>query len=90
MIQDARRFVPSLAGAEWVRSLYEVKTLLLKNESDDGRPILYQRRPPESRVVSVMGGKIDNIYDLFDLVKTTDAAFAYADDRYVRTGESGA
>jgi glycine/D-amino acid oxidase-like deaminating enzyme len=86
MVQDARRFVPSLADAEWVRSLYEVKTLLLKNESDDGRPILYQRRPSGSRVISVMGGKIDNIYDLFDLVKTTEPAFAYADDRYVRSG----
>jgi hypothetical protein len=34
-----------------------------------------------------MGGKIDNIYDLFDLVKTTDEAFACADDRHVYTGE---
>lgn len=89
MVQDARRFVPSLVDAEWVSSLHEVKTLLLKNESDDGRPILYQRRPSKSPVVSVMGGKIDNIYDLFDLVKTTDPAFAAADDRYVRSGESG-
>lgn len=90
MIQDARRFVPGLGGAEWVRSMYEVKTLLLKNETDDGRPILYQRRPRESRLVSVLGGKIDNIYDLFDLVKRTDAAFARADDRYVRSGGRGA
>jgi glycine/D-amino acid oxidase-like deaminating enzyme len=87
MIQDARRFVPSLGGMEWVRSMYEVKTLLVKNESDDGRPILYHRRPSDSRLVSVMGGKIDNIYDLFDLVKTTDEAFACADDRHVYTGE---
>ena len=88
MSQDARRFVPILAGMEWVHSLYEVKTLLQKNEFDDGRPILYQRRPSDSRLVSVMGGKIDNIYDLFDLVKTTEAAFSRADDRYVRSGES--
>lgn len=83
MVQDAQRFVPCLVSTKWIRSMYEVKTLLLKNEIDDGRPILYQRSPPESRLVSVVGGKIDNIYDLFELVKTTDSAFASADDRYV-------
>ena len=87
MIQDARRFVPSLGGTKWIRSMYDVKTLLLKNEFDDGRPILYQRRPADCRLVSVLGGKIDNIYDLFELVRTTDAAFFSADDRYVCSRE---
>lgn len=83
MIQDSRRYVPSLAGAEWKRSLYDVKTVLTKNERDDGRPILYQRKPSDSRVISILGGKIDNVYDLFDLVQMTEPEFAGATDRLV-------
>lgn len=83
MILDARRYVPCLAEARWRRSLFEVKTVLVKNEKDDGRPILYQRRPEDSRIISIMGGKIDNIYDLFDLVRATGAEWAGADARHL-------
>lgn len=81
MIIDASRYMPSLANARHVRSLYEIKTVLTRNESDDGRPILYQRRPASSRVISVLGGKIDNVYDLFALVRCADPRWAGADDR---------
>ena len=83
MVLDGRRYVPCLTETKWKESLYEVKTVLLKNECDDGRPILYQREPFNSRIISIMGGKIDNIYDLFDLVKTTSPEWSNADDRYV-------
>jgi glycine/D-amino acid oxidase-like deaminating enzyme len=84
MILDARRYVPCLVEAQWRRSLYEVKTVLVKNEKDDGRPILYQRQPQDSRIISIMGGKVDNIYDLFDLVRTTEPEWAGADLRHLR------
>ncbi len=83
MIQDASRYMPCLADAEWRSSLYEVKTVLARNEQDDGRPILYKRTPKDSRMISILGGKIDNIYDLFDLVRTTDPEFAKANDRLI-------
>ena len=86
MIRDAMRYLPCLSEARWVRSLWEVKTVLVKNEGDDGRPILFHRRPAGSRVTSILGGKIDNIYDLFDLVRSTDPRLAAADDRFVRAG----
>lgn len=79
MIRDGRRFLPCLDRAVPRMSLYDVKTVLTKNERDDGRPILYQQRPAGSRVVSILGGKIDNIYDLFDLVRQTGAEFSGAD-----------
>lgn len=79
MIGDARRYVPSMADCVPQHSLFEVKTVLLKNEKDDGRPILFQRLPANSRIISVMGGKIDNIYDLFDLVRATDPEWSSAD-----------
>ncbi len=83
MILDGKRYLPSLVDAVWHESLYEIKTVLLKNEQDDGRPILYQREPSNSKVISIMGGKIDNIYDLFELIKSTEAEWQNADDRYV-------
>lgn len=83
MIYDGRRFLPSLTAAKHVKSIFEVKTVLQKNEHDDGRPILFQRRPPESRLVSILGAKIDNVYDLFDLVQRTGPEFAAASDALV-------
>lgn len=78
MILDSQRYVPALAGARYRRSIYDVKAILTKNERDDGRPILYQRRPQDSPLISILGGKIDNIYDLFDLVRQTEPEFAAA------------
>lgn len=75
MIRDGCRYLPCLTHAVPRDSIYDVKTVLTKNERDDGRPILYQRKPADSRVVSILGGKIDNIYDLFDLVRQTGAEF---------------
>jgi len=83
MIRDGQRYLPSLAHARYEKSLFEVKTILVKNEHDDGRPILYQQKPADSRVVSILGGKIDNIYNLFDLIRTSSPEFASADDGLV-------
>jgi glycine/D-amino acid oxidase-like deaminating enzyme len=64
MLRDAQRYLPALARAEYVRSLYEVKTVLLKNEMDDGRPILCREHYGLQNLYLIMGGKIDNIYDV--------------------------
>ena len=83
MLRDARRYMPCLEGARYRRSLFDVKTVLIKNEQDDGRPILYHQNPSDSRVISILGGKIDNIYDLFAAVKLTAPEFASADAGFV-------
>lgn len=83
MLLDGQRYVPALAEARWQRSIYEVKTVLMKSEKDDSRPILFQRQPPQSRIISIMGGKIDNIYDLFDAMRLAEPEWAAADDRFV-------
>lgn len=83
MILDGKRYVPSLGAARYRHSHFEIKTILLKNERDDGRPILFQRSPATSRILSVLGAKIDNIYDLFDLVRQTAPEFAPAHDGFV-------
>lgn len=68
MYKDALRYVPSIEDCKYLHSLFEIKTVLLKNETDDGRPIQITRSPDKGRVVSILGGKIDNIYDLFEYV----------------------
>lgn len=76
MLRDAQRYLPCLEGSKYHRSIYDVKTVLVKNEQDDGRPILYHQSPGGGRVISILGGKIDNIYDLFEAVKSTAPEFA--------------
>ena len=64
MLKDAQRYVPAMSMARHVRSLFEVKTVLPQSEHDDSRPILFKPCPEVPGLFSVMGGKIDNVYDL--------------------------
>jgi len=66
MLADGSRYLPSLRGATYRESIWAVKTLLPQTETDDGRPILFQQDPLLPAVVHVMGGKIDNIFDVED------------------------
>jgi hypothetical protein len=56
--------MPGLGDAELKDSLFEVKTVLAKNEGNDGRPILFEKSQTLPGFFSVLGGKIDNIYDI--------------------------
>lgn len=69
MLRDASRFVPVLSELRYLRSLWEVKTLLPQSERDDSRPILFRRAPTAARVVSVLGAKIDNVLDMREHVR---------------------
>jgi glycine/D-amino acid oxidase-like deaminating enzyme len=69
MVRDAARYMPVLAETHYRDSLFEVKTVLAKNEVDDGRPILFEWAPDRPRLVSVLGSKIDNIYDVLIAVE---------------------
>jgi len=68
MVRDASRYVPVLLDAGHVESLFEVKTVLLKNESDDGRPILFEKYPGLPGYFSVLGGKVDNVFDVLEKI----------------------
>lgn len=72
MIRDVGRYVPAIYESKYVDSLFEVKTVLTKNESDDGRPILFERYGALPGCYSVLGGKIDNIYDVFEKLDTEE------------------
>lgn len=64
MLKDAARYVPALQFARYERSLFETKTVLLRNEIDDGRPILCRPNYGLKNFCVVLGAKIDNIYDV--------------------------
>lgn len=66
MVRDVGRYLPAVFDARHVDSLFEVKTVLMKNEGDDGRPILFQKHGELPGCYSVLGGKIDNIYDVLE------------------------
>jgi glycine/D-amino acid oxidase-like deaminating enzyme len=66
MMRDARRYLPLAAEMRQHGSLVEIKTVLLRNEGDDGRPILFERHPELPGCYSILGGKIDNIFDVLE------------------------
>ncbi|KEY57803.1 FAD-dependent oxidoreductase [Serratia sp. DD3] len=68
MKKDAMRYLPILEDCEYKRSLWEVKTLLPRSESDDSRPILFRANHGLSGFHCIMGGKIDNVYDVIDAI----------------------
>lgn len=78
MMHDARRYVPCLSELRYVKSVFDVKTVLVKNERDDGRPILLHRDADSPRLITVMGAKIDNIYDLFDILPRMEPSWQSA------------
>lgn len=71
MYNDVVRFIPALKDIEYVESIIDVKTVLMKSEDDDSRPILYRSDFGVDGYVCIMGGKLDNIYDVFEELATT-------------------
>lgn len=66
MVRDVSRYLPAVLKARHIDSLFEIKTVLVKNEGDDGRPILFEKHASLPGCYSVLGGKIDNIYDVLE------------------------
>lgn len=76
MLQDARRYLPALTEAEHVESLWEVKTLLPASEVDDSRPFLFKRDHGLAGLTCVLGGKLDNVFDLLDELESAERELA--------------
>lgn len=69
MLKDAQRYLPALRDCRYVESLWEIKTVLPQSEIDDSRPILFRRSELLPNVISIMGGKIDNVFDIRDKLR---------------------
>lgn len=72
MLRDSARYLPCMASARVVGSMFEMKATLVRNEGDDGRPILIERSAKIPRVFSVLGSKIDNIYEVRSFLRAQD------------------
>ncbi|WP_321863694.1 FAD-dependent oxidoreductase [Pseudomonas paraveronii] len=70
MVRDVGRYIPELLKAKYIDSIFEIKTVLVKNEGDDGRPIFFEKHAEMPGCYSVLGGKIDNIYDVLETLES--------------------
>jgi len=61
---DAKRYMPLIEKCSHKESLWEVKTVLPRSEASDSRPILYNENYGLNGLHCIMGGKIDNVYDV--------------------------
>lgn len=75
MRADAARYLPSISSTNLIDSVFEVKTVLMRSEVDDSRPILFRRSTEIPNLITIMGGKIDNVYDLIDVLTHTHSDF---------------
>ena len=64
MVRDAERYLPAMRASRYVDSLWEVKTLMPRSEQDDSRPILLRRSTEHPGCLTVLGAKIDSVYDV--------------------------
>jgi glycine/D-amino acid oxidase-like deaminating enzyme len=83
MARDATRYLPAMRGARYVDSLWEVKTVMPRSEQDDSRPILLRRSAEHPACITVLGAKIDSVYDVEEALRRllragTEAVGAHA------------
>jgi glycine/D-amino acid oxidase-like deaminating enzyme len=64
MVRDAARFLPVIAGARYVESLFEIKGIMPRSEQDDSRPILFREVLELPGMFNVLGAKVDSAYDV--------------------------
>ncbi len=70
MSKDVGRYLPAFQNAAYVRSIWEVKTILPSSANDDSRPILFQKDYGGiPGYHCIMGGKIDNVYDAVECIE---------------------
>jgi hypothetical protein len=66
MLKDAQRYIPLLKNIHSTDSLYQTKAVLKMTENNDGRPIYYHKNYQIPNFHLVLGGKIDNVYDIIE------------------------
>jgi glycine/D-amino acid oxidase-like deaminating enzyme len=76
MIRDAQRYLPVMRSARYVDSLWEIKTLMPRSEQDDSRPILLRPSEEFPECLTVLGAKIDSVYDVEDALRVVLPQYA--------------
>jgi glycine/D-amino acid oxidase-like deaminating enzyme len=71
MVRDAERFIPAMRDTRYVDSIWEVKTIMPRSEQDDSRPILLRRSHEHPACLTVLGAKLDSVYDVEEALDAT-------------------
>lgn len=66
MLRDAARYLPMMATARHYDSIWEIKTVLPRSETDDSRPILFRTDHGLPGLHCIAGAKLDNVYDMLE------------------------
>ena len=67
MLALAKKYLNEDITIEYVESLYSIKPILQESEIDDSRPTVIKEFSKKPKLVSVLSGKINTVYDL-DLI----------------------
>lgn len=71
MHRDVVRYAPGLVDMRMKRSIWAVKSILPRSDSDDSRPILFAADHGGIPGYNcILGGKIDNVYDVVRSIET--------------------
>jgi L-2-hydroxyglutarate oxidase LhgO len=70
MLNDAIRYLPMLKKCYSDESLFQTKAVLNIAENNDGRPIYYHKNYHVPNFHQIMGGKIDNVYDIIEEIES--------------------
>lgn len=63
MLQDSSRYLPLISQSSYLGSRFELKSFVNCTAYNDSRPIYIRKDFRNAHVYSVLGSKIDNIYD---------------------------
>jgi hypothetical protein len=65
---DALKYVPAMAQVKLKDSIFIDKAILVSSELDDARPVMIHESGIQKRYISILGSKIDTVYDAVDSI----------------------
>ena len=65
---DALKYVPAMAEVKHKDSIFADKAILVSSELDDARPVMIHEAGIRKRYISILGSKIDTVYDAVDSI----------------------
>lgn len=72
---DSQRYLPAISKCNYIDSIWEVKTVLPLSEISDSRPILFKMNYIYKNYHCIMGGKLDNVYDVITIINNNKDLF---------------
>ena len=69
MLLDASRYVPLIKRSELIGVFQENKTIMANSEKNDDRPIFFARSSINSHWFTVIGAKIDTVFDAIEVLE---------------------